>query len=554
MLLSNITLQGKSIDFADVRDHEGANVITILMGNNGTGKSRIFQAICSTFIKASRQNSRDQHYLNSIVNISDLEQLDSLSYIKDGDFNAFSNFKKPFLKQYNLGSEGGTIELLSIYPYEEAIKNNVNDINVNDVNIIDHIIPIFLNEAKAQNKVLEFKRNGLASSVTNIPNKVLAVTGSPYDKFPFRDKHSGLNSLAPYVYLGTREKRQVGARFNRGYLSYKFDQLGTSFIKLLLKPRQEYFDFSKMFNFLDISHNFTLKLSISERVTREEINQKNILNLVRSVKFFKDKDHEEISEENERTLLSKRLVDAITYVAGEKLDKNKNPFEPLDILCKIDLGNEHKDKDLLNSLVLLSEYDLVELDDVIFTKSKSKQDFLLSQASSGELSLLFTMSSIAGEIENGSLILIDEPELSLHPEWQLNFLSLLTDIFSNYKNCHFIIATHSPNIISSIPDNNAYIVSLDINGAKLISSKRNHNRSADFQLASIFNAPGNNNEYLLNQVIEVLDNLCKTNEFDDDYLIRAKWLLTFDDKLEDGDKVKMLLAILKQTMEALNIR
>jgi hypothetical protein len=150
--------------------------------------------------------------------------------------------------------------------------------------------------------------------------------------------------------------------------------------------------------------------------------------------------------------------------------------------------------------------------------------------------------------------LIDEPELSLHPEWQLNFLSLLTDIFSNYKNCHFIIATHSPNIISSIPDNNAYIVSIDGDDAKLMPSKMYHNRSADFQLASVFNAPGNNNEYLLSQVIEILDVLCKSNEVDEETINRAKWLLTFENKLEDGDKVKILLQILKKTMGALDIQ
>jgi len=248
------------------------------------------------------------------------------------------------------------------------------------------------------------------------------------------------------------------------------------------------------------------------------------------------------------------LLEAIKYIGGENLEKNDHHFNPIEILCKVDLAKGDNDKLRLSSLELLSEYDLVELDDVIFSKSESKQEFLLSQASSGELSLLFTMSSIAGEIQNGSLVLIDEPEISLHPKWQLDFLSLLTDIFSNYKSCHFIIATHSPNIISSIPDNNAYIVSVDTDEAKLMPSKMYHNRSADFQLASVFNAPGNNNEYLLSQVIEVLDNLCKSKEFDNDSLHRAKWLLTFENKMEDGDKVKTLLHILKQTMEALNIQ
>lgn len=554
MLLYNVTLLGRTIDLAKAQEHEGSNVVTIVMGNNGSGKSRLFQVICSAFIEVARQN-KTNHYFRDVVNLSDLKQLDSLSYIQDNDINSLSRFKEPFTKIYNVGHDGSFMNFTAIYPYEQAITNYVCKVdNADNVGFIDSLTSYFLQEAKDQGKHLKFHKNGANVSELNIPNKVLAVTGSPYDKFPFRDRHSAQDSLAPYVYLGTKEKQQAGARFNRGYLSYKFDQLGASFIKLLLKPKQEYFDFSKMFDFLNISSSFTLKLYLNDRVRKEEINQNSILEMVSSIKFFKDKERETINEENERNDLSKRLVDALLYVVGDKLDGHERHFEPLEVLCQIDLAKEPDDKKYLSSLELLSEYDLIELADVIFSKSESNQDFLLSQASSGELSILFTMSSIAGEIENGSLVLIDEPELSLHPEWQLNFLSLLTDIFSNYKNCHFIIATHSPNIISSIPDNNAYIVSIDGDDAKLMPSKMYHNRSADFQLASVFNAPGNNNEYLLSQVIEILDVLCKSNEVDEEAINRAKWLLTFENKLEDGDKVKTLLQILKKTMGALNIQ
>lgn len=68
----------------------------------------------------------------------------------------------------------------------------------------------------------------------------------------------------------------------------------------------------------------------------------------------------------------------------------------------------------------MANYDLIELVDIKFIKNKKY--FHLTEASSGELSLIFNLLSIAGEIENESLILIDEPEISLHPEWQSNFI------------------------------------------------------------------------------------------------------------------------------------
>ncbi|WP_140063163.1 AAA family ATPase, partial [Vibrio parahaemolyticus] len=156
------------------------------------------------------------------------------------------------------------------------------------------------------------------------------------------------------------------------------------------------------------------------------------------------KEHEHDLEQGEKEELSQKLLDAFDSVFGGRLDGSDRYFEPIPISCIIDLNSDQEDREYLNSLALLSEFDLIDLEDVKFKKRDTSNSFYLSQASSGELSLLFTMSSIAGEIEDNSIILIDEPELSLNPEWQLKFLPLLNDIFSNYRHCHFIIATHSP--------------------------------------------------------------------------------------------------------------
>jgi predicted ATP-binding protein involved in virulence len=46
------------------------------------------------------------------------------------------------------------------------------------------------------------------------------------------------------------------------------------------------------------------------------------------------------------------------------------------------------------------------------------------------------------------VILIDEPELSLHPSWQNRVLKIYEN-FAIKNNCQIIIATHSPHIIGS---------------------------------------------------------------------------------------------------------
>ena len=53
------------------------------------------------------------------------------------------------------------------------------------------------------------------------------------------------------------------------------------------------------------------------------------------------------------------------------------------------------------------------------------------------------------------MILIDEPELSLHPQWQNKFVKMLKTIG---KSNQFILATHSPYIINNLSYEDSLIV------------------------------------------------------------------------------------------------
>ncbi len=70
-----------------------------------------------------------------------------------------------------------------------------------------------------------------------------------------------------------------------------------------------------------------------------------------------------------------------------------------------------------------------------------------SQLSSGEQHELVLLYELLFKVEPDSLILIDEPELSLHIAWQERFLKDLQEIIK-LTPMDFLIATHSPDIIS----------------------------------------------------------------------------------------------------------
>lgn len=72
----------------------------------------------------------------------------------------------------------------------------------------------------------------------------------------------------------------------------------------------------------------------------------------------------------------------------------------------------------------------------------------VSQLSSGEQNELVLFYILLFKTEKNSLILIDEPEVSLHISWQNTFIEDLKDI-TKLNNLDVIIATHSPDIISN---------------------------------------------------------------------------------------------------------
>lgn len=67
---------------------------------------------------------------------------------------------------------------------------------------------------------------------------------------------------------------------------------------------------------------------------------------------------------------------------------------------------------------------------------------------------------LAGNVltETEGIILIDEIDLHLHPEWQQHILSDLTDTFPKIQ---FIVTTHAPAIINSIPNGSLLVISDD---------------------------------------------------------------------------------------------
>lgn len=108
-------------------------------------------------------------------------------------------------------------------------------------------------------------------------------------------------------------------------------------------------------------------------------------------------------------------------------------------------------------------------------QTQNHQDFKIEQLSDGEKMLLMLVTDLArrlaiasripfGDIANPNsqdallgkgIVLIDEIDLHLHPQWQRSVISSLTQTFPN---CQFIVTTHSPQVLSEVKKENVFII------------------------------------------------------------------------------------------------
>nr|WP_022820293.1 ATP-binding protein [Fusobacterium russii] len=91
----------------------------------------------------------------------------------------------------------------------------------------------------------------------------------------------------------------------------------------------------------------------------------------------------------------------------------------------------------------------------------SGMEFDINALSSGEKQLFLRTLSIKMLEPVNSIILIDEPEISLHPKWQQRIVEVYKKIG---KNNQIIIATHSPHILGSVDKDSIFLLTKDEKG------------------------------------------------------------------------------------------
>lgn len=83
----------------------------------------------------------------------------------------------------------------------------------------------------------------------------------------------------------------------------------------------------------------------------------------------------------------------------------------------------------------------------------------MQHASSGQLALISSLLFMIANSGINPIVIIDEPENSLHPKWQREYIRNITTALS-YRNATIIIATHAPLLVTGALSHNPELISV----------------------------------------------------------------------------------------------
>lgn len=95
--------------------------------------------------------------------------------------------------------------------------------------------------------------------------------------------------------------------------------------------------------------------------------------------------------------------------------------------------------------------DIAERDnEFVFRDNKLDKDLKLKNLSAGMKTFTILLKLLEnGDIQDRSMLVLDEPEIHLHPSWQLKFAELLVLLQKEF-NLNIVLATHSPYFMNAL--------------------------------------------------------------------------------------------------------
>lgn len=403
--------------------------------------------------------------------------------------------------------------------------------------------PKFSSASKARLKGVKYHIDGVCcevirlgrSFVAKIDNKlflpkelrmplVVACNFGAFDKFPVQKVNGSSQTrydVPCYKY--------VGAHVNGNMISSSAIAFRLLFALCVSFDDRQRYNITSILDFIKYDHKISLNYSIVLVSKRNGTARQNIQNKVQ-----KDREYANFSPEQR-----KEKVNELYNFYKQKMLAQKTQ---LCYVIDFDKASSKADEEL-KAIYKLKQYDLVNSTNVVFYKQGNQ--ITSEEMSSGEFAMLAMILSVSSAAINAhSLVLLDEPELSLHPNWQMTLIDNL-DVALKNQTCHLMIATHSHMLVSDLPMNRSSVFQWEKdNCGNLISHQITENTygwSAEEVLLKVFKTATDRNRYFGERIAKLLEQMGNNEISPEAVANELDELQEISLHLSDVDPMKMVL-------------
>lgn len=375
--------------------------------------------------------------------------------------------------------------------------------------------------------ITKIDENETSANDIFIPRIVAAHFGL-YDRFPIkRDRYD----VDFYSYVGTK----AGGNF------ISTNNIITHMLFSLCEDREEKVvkRMAQAFSKVGYDPKVTIKIRLREA---DEINS------FETFRFRLDMQLQSVSSSMFNASLLKKIG---AYTLRQKKDLY-NTYKKLKKSSEIVLnlnnyGSFEENRVYFSNVYILKQIQLISKLNYLFYSESIPRD--CNSLSSGEINMLATIVSVASCIDDYPvLILLDEPELNQHPNWQMSIINQLYAIFGDFTN-HLLIASHSHFLVSDLPGKKSVVLQLNYSDNGLISkilTESTYGWSAEQVLLEVFQTGTDRNMYLGNMIGTLLDKIKKRELDSASVKEQLEFLMSVSENLKDFDPLKKIITSLNK--------
>lgn len=364
-----------------------------------------------------------------------------------------------------------------------------------------------------------------------IPSLVACHFGA-FDKFPTQKVNGSIQSRYDVPYY-----KYVGAHVNGNVISSSAIAFRLLFALNGQMDNRQRQNICSILDFIGYDHEILLSYSF---VTKSK-NNKTIKEVI-SEHVEKDKEYHKLNRQEKNSQIEKLYNFYKIKLSSYQTRHNYNINFDDDSILKGSL-------DELQYIYKLKQYNLVNSTNIIFHKQGC--DITSDEMSSGEFAMLSTVLSISAATDDPhTLVLLDEPELSLHPNWQMTLIDNLDKALEN-QGCHLLIATHSHMLVSDLPMQRSSVIQLEKDKKDNLHattiSEYTYGWSAEEVLLKVFKTATDRNRYFGERIGKLLEKMGNNSITQKEVTDELEELQEISRHLSDIDPMKKILNTIVET-------